>query len=107
MGAQALRLLGRRADTGMQTDSAMCVKPGNGRQRGPSVAGRETADGVYRPFLSAKPVRYASVDTATRRSTALQDDTRWDREKRPASHGNPQLAGRFRRWWQVLGSNQR
>ena len=54
-----------------------------------------------------KPVRYTSVDTAARRSTALQDDTRRDREETARQRENSQLAGRFRRWWQVLGSNQR
>ena len=53
------------------------------------------------------PVRYVSVDTAKRRPAALQDDTRRDREERPVSRKNSQPAGRFRRWWQVLGSNQR
>jgi hypothetical protein len=81
-------------------------------RRVPSVAVRETADGAHRPFQGTKPVRHASVDTATQRSAATQGDTRRDREKRTASHENPQPAGRFRRWWQVLwwqvlGSNQR
>ena len=75
--------------------------------RGPSVAVRETADGAHRPSPGANPVRHTSVDTATQRSTATQGDTRRDREKRPASYENSQLAGRLRRWWQVLGSNQR
>jgi hypothetical protein len=75
--------------------------------RVPSVAVRETADGAHRPFQGTKPVRHASVDTATQRSAATQGDTGRDRERRTASHENPQPAGRFRRWWQVLGSNQR
>ena len=80
---------------------------GTRRHRVPSVAVRENADGAHRPFQGTNPVRHASVDTATQRSTATQGDTRRDRGKRPASHENSQLAGRFRRWWQVLGSNQR
>src|ERR1039457_1525461 len=48
-----------------------------------------------------------SVDTATQGPTALQGDTRWDREETARVAENPQLAGRFRRWWQVMGSNQR
>jgi hypothetical protein len=75
--------------------------------RGPSVAVRETADGAHRPWRGLNPVRHASVDTATQRSTARQGDTRRDREERPASHENPQLAGRFRSVWQVMGSNHR
>jgi hypothetical protein len=77
------------------------------RQRGPSVAVRETADGAHRPRRRPTPVRHASVDTATQRPAALQDDTRWDREETARQRENSQLAGRFRRWWQVLGSNQR
>jgi hypothetical protein len=48
-----------------------------------------------------------SVDTATRRSTAPHGDTRRDREETARIAENFQLAGRFRRVWQVLGSNQR
>src|SRR5487761_1573188 len=57
--------------------------------------------------LARVPVRYVSVDTATRGSTALQGDTCRDREETARIAENSQLAGRFRRWWQVLGSNQR
>jgi hypothetical protein len=57
--------------------------------------------------LAPIPVRYASVDTATQRPTALQGDTRRDREETPRQHEISQLAGRFRSVWQVLGSNQR
>ena len=67
----------------------------------PSVAVRETADGAHRPFQATNPVRHASVDTATRRSTSRQGDTPRDSKKRPANRENSQLAGRFRRWWQV------
>jgi hypothetical protein len=42
------------------------------------------------------PVRYMSVDTATRRSTALQGDTWRDREETARIAENSQLAGRFR-----------
>ena len=88
----------------------------------PSVAVRGKADGAtgrpncaHRPSelcaptaLTARtPVRYTSVDSAPRRSIALQDDTRRDREETARKHENSQLAGRFRRWGQVLGSNQR
>src|ERR1017187_4304993 len=48
-----------------------------------------------------------SVDTATQRSTAVQDDTRRDKKKTARIAENPQLSGRFSRVWQVLGSNQR
>jgi hypothetical protein len=64
------------------------------------------ADGPAHRSQAPIPVRYASVDTATQRPTALQGDTRWDREETARIAENSQLAGRFRRWWQVLGSNQ-
>jgi len=73
----------------------------------PSVAVRKTADGAHRPSWDTNSVRYTSVDTATQRSTARQDDTRRDRAETARIAENSQLAGRLRRWWQVLGSNQR
>jgi hypothetical protein len=72
------------------------------RRRVPSVAVRETADGAHRPFPGTNPVRHASVDIATQRSTALQGDTPRDREETARQRENSQPAGRFRRWWQVL-----
>jgi hypothetical protein len=65
------------------------------------------AGGPSHRSLAPIPVRYASVGTATQRPTALQDDTRRDKGKRPASYENSHLAGHNPRWWQVLGSNQR
>ena len=73
----------------------------------PSVAVRKTADGAHRPSWDTNSVRYTSVDTATQRSTARQDDTRRDRAETARIAENLQLAGRFPRVWQVLGSNQR
>ena len=57
--------------------------------------------------LAPIPVRYASVDPATSRSKALQGEACWDRAETARLAENSQPAGRFRRWWQVLGSNQR
>jgi hypothetical protein len=75
---------------------------------GQPVRGRPwKADGAHRPSWRPDAVRYMSVDTATRRSTALHDDTRRDKKETARIAENPQLSGRFRRWWQVLGSNQR
>ena len=90
-------------------------RPGLGRARlarkcryhGPSVAVREIADGAHRPSDAPHAVRHASVDTATPRATALHGDTTRDREKTARTAEKSQLAGRLRRWWQVLGSNQR
>src|SRR5271165_6881142 len=75
---------------------------------GQPVRGRPwKADGAHRPSWRPDAVRYMSVDTATQRSTAIQDDTRRDRAETARIAENSQPAGRFRRWWQVLGSNQR
>jgi hypothetical protein len=44
------------------------------------------------------------------RNMTVHGDTRWPTvgpNKTPRQRENSQLAGRFRRWWQVLGSNQR
>ena len=92
----------RRHKTGLSARQA-----GTRRWRGPSVAVRKTADGAHRPRRRPTPVRHASVDTATQRPAARQDDTTRDREETARLAENFQLAGRFRRWWQVLGSNQR
>jgi hypothetical protein len=76
-------------------------------QNGPSVAVRGIADGVHRPSWRPDAVRYTSVDTATHRLTVAHIDTRRDKKETARLAENSQLAGRFRRWWQVLGSNQR
>ncbi len=48
-----------------------------------------------------------SVTTATQRLTAAHHETQRDKTEKARETGNPQLTGRFRRWWLVLGSNQR
>ncbi len=48
-----------------------------------------------------------SVTTATQRLTAAQHETQRDNSKAAGEPGYAQATGRFRRWWQVLGSNQR
>jgi hypothetical protein len=62
---------------------------------------------LHRPSWRPHAVRYTSVDTATQRSTALRDDTRRDQEETARTATYSQLAGRFRRWWQVMDSNHR
>ena len=47
------------------------------------------------------------VDTATHRPAVTRPDTRLDKKETARRAAFPQLAGRFREWWQVLGSNQR
>src|ERR1039457_2981893 len=48
-----------------------------------------------------------SVTTAMQGLTAAQHDTQRDNSKAAREPGYAQATGRFRRWWQVLGSNQR
>src|SRR4029077_11007546 len=52
-------------------------------------------------------VRYLSVTTAAHRPEVTQADTWLDAKKTARRAAFPQPAGRFRWWWQVLGSNQR
>jgi hypothetical protein len=73
-----------------------------------SARGRpRKAEGPSHRSLAPIPVRYASVDPATQRPTARQGDTPRDREQTARLRENSQLTGRFLRWWQVSGSNQR
>ena len=76
--------------------------PGQGT-RGP-CAGQIRASKRPRTPL---PGRYMSVDSATQGPIALQGDTRRDREETARIAANSQLAGRFRRMWQVVDSNHR
>src|SRR5581483_11275121 len=97
----------RESRAGPQADTGMHARLSGIRQAGitpaarPSVAvrGKSTVH-TDRPG-GRIPVRYASVDTATQESTALQGDTRWDREETARIAAYPQLAGRFRSVWQV------
>jgi hypothetical protein len=72
------------------------------------VRGRpRKADGYTDRAIGPDAFRYMSVDTATRRLTVTHRDTRRNKKETARLAENLQLAGRFRRWWQVLGSNQR
>jgi hypothetical protein len=103
---------GRRA--GRRTATRGCT-PGSAVHLMP-----EYAASAARPWPSVKKptvrtdrpggmdaVRYASVDTATHRPAVIHTDTRRDEKKNGPRAAFPQPGGRFRRWWQVLGSNQR
>jgi hypothetical protein len=70
-----------RGHTGMHARLSGACQAGTRGRRGPSVAVRGTADGAHRPSWRPDAVRYMSVDTATRRSTAQQGDTCRDREE--------------------------
>ena len=71
---------------------------------GPSNRG---ASGAVNRLLRPESVRHMSVTTATQRLTAAHRETRRDNSKTAREPGYAQATGRFRRWWQVLGSNQR
>ncbi len=58
-------------------------------------------------WLRPESVRHMSVTTAMQGLTATHHDAQWDSSKKAREAGNTQLTGYFRRWWQVLGSNQR
>jgi hypothetical protein len=58
-------------------------------------------------LLRPDSVRHMSVTTATQRLTAAQHETQRHSNKNARETGKTQLTGYLRRWWQVLGSNQR
>ena len=85
-------------------DAAAAVRrPGNGTKR----ARIGKASGYTHRSFRPDAVRYMSVTTATHRPTVTHPDTWRDKKETARRAAFPQPAGRFRRWWQVLGSNQR
>ncbi len=65
------------------------------------------ASGYTHRLFHPDAVHHMYVHTAMHRPAVTQADT-WRDEKETARRAAfPQQAGRFRRWWQVLGSNQR
>jgi hypothetical protein len=73
------------------------------RSRPPNRIASGFAHRSFRPDV----VRHKSVTTAAHRPTVTHADTCRDREETARRAAFPQPRGRFRRWWQVLGSNQR
>jgi hypothetical protein len=65
------------------------------------------ASGAVNRWLRPDSVRYLSVTTAMQGLTAAHRETQRDTSKKARETGKTQLTGYFRRWWQVLGSNQR
>jgi hypothetical protein len=65
------------------------------------------ASGAVNRWLRPDSVRHMSVTTATQRLTAAHHETRRHRNKKARETRKTQLTGYLRRWWQVLGSNQR
>ena len=68
---------------------------------------RIRASGSVNRLLGPESVRHMSVTTATQGLTAAHRETQRNNSKKARETGKTQLTGRFRRWWQVLGSNQR
>ncbi len=65
------------------------------------------SSGSVNRWFRPDSVRHMSVTTAMQRLTAAHHDTQRDYSKAAREPGYAQATGRFRRWWQVLGSNQR
>jgi hypothetical protein len=65
------------------------------------------ASGSVSRLLGPDSVRYMSVTIAMQGRTAAHRETQRDSGKAACEPGNAQAKRRFRRWWQVLGSNQR
>jgi hypothetical protein len=75
----------------------------------PGTVGRRNpgASGSVNRWLRPDSVRHMSVTTAMQGLTAAHHETQRDKMKKARETGKIQLTGYFRRWWQVLGSNQR
>ncbi len=65
------------------------------------------ASGYTHRSFRPDAVRYMSVTTAMHRPTVTHPDTWRDKKETARRAAFPQPGGRFRWWWQVLGSNQR
>ncbi len=72
-------------------------------RRPPDSKGSGYTNRSFRPDA----VRHMSVTIAMHRPTVTHPDTRRHKKETARRAAFPQRAGRFRRWWQVLGSNQR
>ena len=88
---------------GIHQSDEQSAHPRNGTKRARIGKASGSADRSFGPDA----VRYMSVTIATPCPTAAHDDTRRDKKEPARRAACPQRAGRFRRWWQVLGSNQR
>jgi hypothetical protein len=68
-------------------------------------SGRE-ASGYTHRFFRPSAVHHMYATTAPHRPTVTHPDTQRDKKGTARQAAFPQRAGRFRWWWQVLGSNQ-
>jgi hypothetical protein len=71
------------------------------------IAATEETSGSVNRSLRPDSVRHMSVTTARQGLPAAHHDTQRDKRKKAREPGYAPVTGRFRRWWQVLGSNQR
>jgi len=87
-----------------QTAGSPIIFAGLEETAGPS---KSTRSGSVNRSSCPDSVRYMSVTTAMQGRTAAHRETQRDKSKAARVPGYAQATGRFRRWWQVLGSNQR
>jgi hypothetical protein len=95
---------GHRDARSTQRRTSSRVTPARTARPWPSVESRRCTPTV---LVARTPVRYMSVTTAPHRPAVTHPDTWRDKKKTAPRAAFPQPTGRFRRWWQVLGSNQR
>ena len=93
-----------RATTSDHQGSSGCLAGSSPKTVGHQNPG---ASGSVNRWLRPDSVRHMSVTTAMQGLTAAHHETRRDNSKAAREPGYAQATGRFRRWWQVLGSNQR
>jgi hypothetical protein len=92
---------GRTQESPVTSPASASPSPGR------TTTATEEASGSVNRSSCPDSVRHMSVTTAMQRLTVTHHDTRCDSTKTAREPGYAQAAGRFRRWWQVLGSNQR
>ena len=82
-------------------------RAGRAPHQGRRAIGNPGASGSVNRSLRPDSVRHMSVTTAMQWLTTAHHDTRCDSTKTAREPGMPRSRALFRRWWQVLGSNQR
>ena len=112
LGPSAIRVLrdqSRRHPVRGSSVTAACVRGRPWKSDGYTDRPADWTPSAICPWTAqhSGPQRSTAVHSGPQRSTALQDDTWRDEEETARTAANPQLAGRFRRWWQVVDSNHR
>ena len=88
---------------GMRQSDEQSRRPDNGTKRAQIGKASGYTHRSFRPFA----VHHMYANTAPHRPLVTRADTRCDKKETVRRAAFPQPGGRFRRWWQVLGSNQR